>query len=164
MTDTTPDTVPAYFEVFDLDPVFTWRCNLCGRNVNDAPCLEHAPTEVPGLILARCEKDPRHNVFIYANEGAEAYGTGCTACDNIALADTALRLRHATHRLWRRSRLTRRVLGLAYRLCLISGWGTDYNLYCAGCISVLYFRNPLATWRERRLSRFYERFARGLEG
>jgi len=150
MTDTTPATVPAYCEELTTWPELLWTCNLCGGDVGEAPCPEHAPTAVPGLVLAYCANNPRHNVFVYASELTEEFPVACTACDNIALAETNLRLTHAAHARWRRSRLVRRLLRLATHLCLINGYGTRYNLYCYGCIDLVCLANPITIYRSRR--------------
>lgn len=149
MTDTTP-TVPAYCEELTTWPELLWTCNLCGRDVGEAPCPEHAPTAVPGLTLAYCANNPRHSVFVYATELTEEFPLVCIACDNISLAESNLRLCHAAHARWRRSRLVRRLLRLATDLCLINGFGTRHNLYCHGCIDLVAIANPISIFCSRR--------------
>ena len=149
---------PTYCEVLETWPEFVWHCNVCGCDVGDGPCPEHAPTHVPGLVLVRCEKDPRHNIFIYANEIAEEYPVGCSACYAADLGESVLRLTHVAHRWWRRSRTVRRALSVAYGLGLLRGYGTRHNLYCHGCVDAVYPGNPIKIWRERREQRAFDRW------
>lgn len=51
---------------------------------------------------------------------------------------------HARHGAWRRWRISRRLLGKAYQLGLIAGWGVQGNRYCRSCVDHI-------GWRGRRL-------------
>lgn len=63
--------------------------------------------------------------------------------------------RHARHGAWRRWRFTRWLLGWAYQLGVISGWGTTSTSACTGCVSRICWRGqryyvlglPRDTWR-----------------
>jgi hypothetical protein len=41
-------------------------CTTCNRPVDDTPCPEHAPTEVPGLVRALCAAVPPHHWWTLA--------------------------------------------------------------------------------------------------
>lgn len=55
-----------------------WVCSHCTNRVDDQPCPEHAPKDVPGLRLVECEAgEQRHYLFAHDRDD---YGHGCPWC------------------------------------------------------------------------------------
>lgn len=124
----------------DLDgyPDAYYICNTCGAKLDDAPCAEHAPLNVPGLILIDCDATPRHYAWTL---DSEAYPPTCMACAWRDLYDRHSKCEHSRHRAWRRWRITRWVARWAYALGIISGSATSYGGGgCHGCLSRVCWR------------------------
>lgn len=101
-------------------------CSTCERSVDDGPCPDHAPREVPGLALVECEATPRHWAWVLASD-ANGYGIPCYAC---MLNEQAAERRAAEDRRnqhwvnrWRYWSLTSKVASRAYVLGVIGGYG-----------------------------------------
>jgi hypothetical protein len=115
--------------------VFGFTCGTCGRAVDDAPCPDHAPLEVPGLVLAECDATPRHpHTFLHASE---AYPPPCMYCAYDALRAEHAPCEHSHHGAWRSWGITRKALHRLRMLGVVSGGWTAYSEHCRGCVSHL---------------------------
>lgn len=128
-TATQPDAAPAYREVFVVDDddtgqedVYEFRCQPCGRNVDDEPCPDHAPLDVPGLRQVGCG-EPGHRTWTVDRDD---YGLPCPWCAWREADQRAadLRVRVDWHGRWRGTRAARWAARWAYRLGVISGYST----------------------------------------
>ena len=142
MSTTTP-----YLEVFgcrlatedscehDGDCDWDWSCGTCGRSLAGGPCPDHAPVDIPGLMLAECTAEPPHpRTWVLANEWC---GAPCMYCAYEALRAEHAPCEHSRHWPWRRWKVTHKAL---YRLRLagvVSGGWTGYSEHCNGCVSHL---------------------------
>lgn len=144
-------TATAYCEDFNLydehdepinGPHFT--CSICGADVEDRPCPEHAPlTAPPGLRLAECNALPNHYVFVHDRDD---YGYPCPECRCAAYVQREMEANQCQHWPWRRWKITGRLLGWAASAGLIAGYsvtfGMDGHDGCRGRVS----------WRGKRHS------------
>jgi hypothetical protein len=112
---------------------YGFTCGSCGRPVDDGPCSDHAPLDVPGLQLAECDTQPRHpRTWFLASDG---YPPPCMYCSYDVLAENHAGCAHSHHWPWRRWKLTR---SAAYRLTLLGvspGAWIIHDGYCRGCFS-----------------------------
>jgi len=118
------------------DCTFGFRCGTCGRGVDDGPCPDHAPLDVPGLALAECTAEPGHpRAWFLA--GDAIYPPPCPFCQYEALRAEHAPCEHSHHGPWRSWKVTHKAL---YRLRLLGviggGWNT-YDEHCRGCVSHL---------------------------
>jgi hypothetical protein len=113
-------------------PQWGFRCRICARPVDDGPCPEHAPREVPGLALVECSAEPRHYLWAAAND---AYGTGCPACALDRAAEAHRCCEHSRHRAWRRWKVTHRLASRAYILGIARGGTVTFSPECRGCLT-----------------------------
>lgn len=127
-----PDTTtPAYFETLimgdgpdgRLDCYFA--CNLCDRRLDDGPCPQHAPLNVPGLQLADCTAEPRH-ARTWVLDG-DTYGAPCMYCAYDAMNERVKYLERCRHRGWRRTRPFKWLAGCAYSLGIVIGYGISHG-------------------------------------
>lgn len=121
------DTTTAYFETLvlgetpdgELDCYFA--CNICDRRLDDGPCPDHAPLNVPGLQLADCYAEPRHpRTWALAGDN---YGIPCMYCAYDALDERVQYLERCRHWAWRRTKLFKKLAGRAYALGIVGGYG-----------------------------------------
>ncbi|MEU7980513.1 hypothetical protein AB0B63_18515 [Micromonospora sp. NPDC049081] len=75
-----------------------FACNVCDTPVDDRPCPQHAPTEVPGLRLVDCKAEPRHLLWVHDRDD---YGTPCYLCAYIEQAEQERQARQCRHWGWR---------------------------------------------------------------
>ncbi|MGI8333433.1 hypothetical protein ACRYCC_26070 [Actinomadura scrupuli] len=129
--DLDPGQSPAYLEVFVMDdrpdgnPDCYFACNICERRLDDGPCPDHAPLNVPGLQLVECDAQPRHpHVWMVASE---AYDPPCMYCAYELQQGRIDELTRCRHWGWRRSRLFGRVASRAYGLGVVTGYGTSFG-------------------------------------
>ena len=120
-----------YYESFRMEDdhpagLIGFVCSTCERSVDDGPCPDHAPRDVPGLALVECEATPRHWAWVLASD-ANGYGIPCYRC---ILGEQAAERRESEDRRnrrwvnrWRYWPLTRKAASWAYRLGVISGYG-----------------------------------------
>lgn len=128
------DVGDAYFEtlVFFEDERAGFACNQCARDVSETPCPDHAPLAVPGLHQAECEADPPH--VVYGLDGDHCgYGMPCPLCMVAEYVERERQARWCRHWGWRRWPVTAWVLGWAYRLGVVSGYGISYGEGHDGC-------------------------------
>lgn len=126
-----PETATAYFEMLvmgeaeDGSTVCHFACNICDRNVDDEPCPDHAPTDVPGLTLTECTAEPRHaRVWTLAGDYYDAPCMYCVADDQAKKIAYHERCRHWG---WRRTRLAHWAALKAYSLGIAGGGGAEYS-------------------------------------
>lgn len=121
----------------DGDCSWGFACGTCGRSVDGGPCPDHAPLDVPGLLLAECDAQPRHpHTFFLATD---AYPPPCMYCSYEALLAAHDPCEHSHHGPWRRWRATHKAVHWLSLLGVMSGGWTTHSAYCAGCISHLRF-------------------------
>lgn len=120
-----PDDTNGYPDVYYI-------CNTCGTKVDDAPCAEHAPLNVPGLVLVDCDATPRHYMWTVDSEG---YPSGCVACGWREIYDKHSTCEHSHHGPWRRWRITKWANLKAYSLGITGGHGASYGGGCHGCVT-----------------------------
>lgn len=128
---TTQTDQTAYFETIvctdKSDGSADWHyiCNLCSRRLDDGPCPDHAPTDIPGLRLVECDAEPRHpSVWFVDGDYYEPPCMYCISADQAKRIDYFQRCRHWA---WRRTRLFSRITGRAYALGIIGGSGSSYG-------------------------------------
>lgn len=121
-----------------VDGLGDWyfACNICARRLDDQPCPDHAPTEVPGLRLVECDANPPHRMW---RVDGDQYDPPCMICEAAALQARLDWHERCRHWGWRRWRITHRLAGKAYVLGLIAGHGTG-GRHCKGCLSHLGWR------------------------
>lgn len=141
-----------YYEVFVMDDEYPagkcgFLCSTCRRPVDDAPCPDHAPHEVPGLALVECEATPRHWAWVLAGDG-NGYGIPCYRCilDEQAAERRATEDRRNGHWVnrWRYWKLTGWAASWAYRLGVISGYGAEMGAHEGWRVHAIGWR-----WRSR---------------
>lgn len=122
-------TEQPYKELFVMEPTEDgspdcyFVCNVCERSVDDGPCPDHAPLNVPGLQLVECDASPRHpHVWMV---DSEAYGPPCMSCLYDAQKEKLDYLQRCRHTWVRRTRLFRRLARYAYALGIVVGYGTS---------------------------------------
>ena len=138
-------TTTAYLEAFGCrleteddhdhpgDCDWGYSCSQCGRRVDDGPCPDHAPVEVPGLMLADCDAEPRHALtWFLATDG---YPPPCMYCAYAAMQEAHRGCEHSHHRAWRRWKVTRKVAGRLYSLGVVSGYSLVGGGGCNGCLT-----------------------------
>jgi hypothetical protein len=127
-------------------------CNTCDRPVDLGPCPNHAPREVPGLVLAECGAEPRHWVWTLAGD---YYEPPCPRCQ-LAEYDERERLaRQCKHWGWRSWMATRWLTSKAYTLGVIAGSGSAWGDGHDWCVDSVRWRGgrvyvlgvPVNTWR-----------------
>jgi hypothetical protein len=134
-----------YLEVLDMrtdaDGFFIayFSCNVCGQNVDNAPCPDHAPLNVPGLQLIECDAIPRHPYAWLVC--SEAHPPQCFWCRALTLQADIDEFRACKHWPWRRSHITYRIYSWMYALGIISShlisWGgPDHR----GCVDGAHWR------------------------
>lgn len=136
----------------DLPCQWGFRCSVCHADVNERPCAEHAPREVPGLRLADCTANPPH--VTYGHE-REDYGLPCPWCQLAERAERDRLARQCRHWGWRRWAVTRWAEGWAYRLGITSGGGAKWGDGCNWCVDHIRFTGrrvyllgvPRGVWR-----------------
>jgi hypothetical protein len=120
---------------FDADDQVTcgYRCNICGRPVDDTngACPDHTPLEYPGLQLAECGAEPRHAYTWFLDD--DGYGAPCMYCVYEAVRDAHAGCEHSHHGPWRRWKVTHRLAGWAYTLGITSASSYRYDGNCSGC-------------------------------
>lgn len=140
-----PATAHPYLETFtcgmtdtgELDYYFA--CNVCERRVDDGPCADHAPLNVPGLQLADCDTEPRHpHTFFHASD---AYPPPCMYCVSQSQQEQIDRLTACRHWPWRRWKLSGRIASWLYALGLVAGYGFTNSSTCHGCLCSFRFGN-----------------------
>ena len=110
-----------------------FRCGTCGRPVDDGPCPDHAPLNVPGLVLADCDAVPRHpHTFFLASDG---YPPPCMYCSYEALRAAHAPCAHSHHGPWRRWRRVHRVLHWRVLAGVANGAWWTQDQHCRGCLS-----------------------------
>lgn len=118
-------------------------CATCDTDVTWQPCPEHAPVDVPGLVLAECDAaEPHARTWVLARENG--YGTPCPWC---LLADARAAhdgCEHALHGRWRSWSVTKRVLSLLSRVGAAT-YAARYSKDCRGCRT-----NIRIGWRRSR--------------
>jgi hypothetical protein len=140
------DTIPAYIETFgcyletedgcEHDGPCEWgyRCGTCGVGLDDGPCPEHAPTEVPGLMLTDCAAPAQHRrTWVHANDGG--YGAPCMDCAYDAKDEAHRGCAHSHHHAWHRWKITHKLAGYGYSLGFVQGHGTSWGGGCNGCMT-----------------------------
>jgi hypothetical protein len=116
---------------------YTFFCNICGADAGDAPCPDHAPLDVPGLVLVECDATPQHpRSWVLAGD---AYPPPCHWCAYQDLADAHAPCRHARHGAWRRWTITHKMLGWLYALGVIGSRTIIHDRYCDGCTDHIRF-------------------------
>jgi hypothetical protein len=141
------ETTTPYLEVFGCHDAtedgckhedvcaYGFTCGTCGRPVDDGPCPDHAPLNVPGLVLAECDATPRHpHTFFFASE---AYPPPCMYCSYDALRREHAPCRHSHHGAWRSWDVTHAVLHRLRMLGAVSGGWMSWDEHCRGCVSHL---------------------------
>jgi hypothetical protein len=93
-------------------------CNQCGIILDGAPCPEHGPNNVPGMVKVVCPTG-RHHYWVVAGD---YYDGPCYPC----MYTEATRPAPCTHRAWRRWRLTWKA-GLHLLPSRIAGVGISYG-------------------------------------
>lgn len=154
MADT--DTlVPHYVETFVMDEDHPtgqcgFICSICRYDVSDGPCPDHAPTDVPGLRLVDCTKEPRHWLWVH---DAEDYGCPCYQCLVNEQADRDAEARQCRHWPWRRWKATRWVCGQMYASGIASSGGTlswgDGHSWCQSRLPHLRGKRVYILWVDR---------------
>jgi hypothetical protein len=126
-----PDTATAYYEtlVMDEDPqgdtICYFACNICERRLDDGPCPDHAPLDVPGLQLAECDAKRRHAcTWVLAGDN---YGVPCMYCAYDTLNERLKYLDRCRHWGWRRTRLFKKLADRAYALGIVGGYGISHG-------------------------------------
>lgn len=114
---------------------WTWQCNGCGRDVSGKPCPEHAPAEVPGLQMIRCEAG-HGPTWVVDDDGYEPSCPWCVIADEVKAHEGC---EHAAHGRWRRWKVVHRALSRLYALGVVSGHGTVYGRGCHGCATGISF-------------------------
>lgn len=117
----------------DPDSQWGFVCNTCRRSVNEQPCPQHAPRDVPGLQRAECTATPPHPP--YWTLASDGYPAGCPTCQYLIARDEHAGCAHSGHRAWRRWRASYRLLGLLSRARIVTAYGATYDGHCHGCIS-----------------------------
>jgi hypothetical protein len=139
------ETLTPYLEVFGCygaaedgcehegDCAWGFSCGTCGRLVDSGPCPDHAPLDVPGLVLAECTATPRHpHTFFFASDG---YPPPCMYCACDALRAAHAPCEHSRHGPWRRWRAVHRVLHWLVLAGVANGARWTQDQYCRGCLS-----------------------------
>lgn len=127
--------VEAYREQFvwpdaaDTYPYFA--CNVCGLDVGDVPCPEHAPTMIPGLRLVDCTAGPRHLLWAHDRDD---YGYPCPMCVVVQHNAEQSERDRCRHWPWRSWTVTKRAAGWAYTLGAISGYSVGTVNGCNWCV------------------------------
>jgi len=116
-----------------------YACGTCGRPVDDGPCPDHAPLDVPGLMLADCAAEPRHpRTWLLANDAG--YGAPCMYCAYDTVNTAHAGCEHSRHGRWRRSRVIYRLLGYGYSLGFVASRGITWDGGgCGGCMTGIRF-------------------------
>lgn len=148
------DTLTAYCEEFVTDDehpagLYAFACNICDRSVDDGPCPDHAPTDIPGLRLVDCAAEPRHLLWVVDRED---YGVPCFLCIAQEKWDLDRLAQQCRHWPWRHWRLTGRLASWASALGVISGYGIHYGQGHLGCRTFpnsLRGRRPYVLWVQR---------------
>jgi hypothetical protein len=130
MTATIQAQAEPYFETLAMDDEHPsgkvgFVCATCRREVDNQPCRDHAPVEVPGLELVECDATPRHWSWVLASD-ANGYGIPCWQCEvgresKARYEDAEQRAKHWTRR-WRGWTATRWIISKAHSLGVISGY------------------------------------------
>ncbi|MFI6228577.1 hypothetical protein ACIBCR_14850 [Micromonospora echinospora] len=138
------NTGTAYQELFVLTddeytgpPGTSFACSICGTPVDDRPCPDHAPTQVPGLRLVDCDNEPPHIIFVH---DADDYGVPCFQCRLAEYAEQERQARQCRHGGWHSWRITGRLATLAYGLGITSGNAYSYGDGHDGCVTDIRFR------------------------
>ena len=141
------ETTTAYLETFGChleteddhdhpgDCEWGFACSACGRRVDDEPCPDHAPADVPGLQLADCDAQPRHPRTWFL--ATDSYPPPCMYCSCAALQAAHQGCEHSHHRAWRRWKLTHRLAGRLYSLGVVKGYGLAGGGGCNFCLTGL---------------------------
>ena len=110
-------------------------CALCPGEHADT-CV-HTPVErLDQLELIGCDAEPRHHETWTRRDPEAWYPPGCPYCWHDNARDQHAGCEHSHHWPWRRWQISHRVLGWAYSLGLVAGWGVSYDApHCYGCIS-----------------------------
>lgn len=129
---TAPQPYQELFTVGDMpdgdgSPDCYFVCNICDRRVDDAPCPDHAPINVPGLFLVPCDATPRHVRVWILDFDTRDYGVPCMYCAHEAMQERVEWLERCRHWPWRRWKLLWRLASLAYGLGVIAGYGGSYG-------------------------------------
>lgn len=132
----------AYRELFVWDDEHPnhhvgFLCSICGQPVDDRPCPDHAPVNVPGLRLVECSTEPRHWLWVL---DCEDYGAPCYRCELNDLYERQRQAEACRHWPWRRWKLTHRAGSLAYQLGVIAGSGTQWGNGCNHCLTGVRWR------------------------
>lgn len=135
MSDTT--ITAAYCELFthfdeDVPGDAYFTCSVCDRSVDDKPCVDHAPVEVPGLRLTECAAERGHYAFVHDRDD---YGVQCPYCRLDEYAEQDRQARQCRHWGWRSWRITRYLTRRAYSLGVISGSCTSFGDGHDGCVT-----------------------------
>lgn len=121
----------------DGDHDWGWACGTCRRDLADGPCPEHAPVDVPGLMVTDCTAEPRHaRTWVLASDG---YGAPCMYCAYDAESAAHEGCEHSHHHRWRRSRIAARLLGCGYSLGFVACYGHRWGGGCRRCLTGVRF-------------------------
>jgi hypothetical protein len=97
------------------------------------------PEAPPGFVRIPCDATPRHWPM-YTVADSDFYDASCPSCEYEALTAIHAPYAHSRHGVWRRWKVTQWMLGRAYTLGLISGWGITWDGHCDGCATGPHFR------------------------
>jgi len=113
-----------------------WACGTCGRPVDDGPCPDHAPLDVPGLMLTECTTaEPRHpRTWVLASD---SYGAPCMYCAYDAVSSAHAGCAHSHHWPWRRWTVTHKVLHWLVLAGVTRGGWFTHDSHCRGCVDHL---------------------------
>lgn len=101
----------------------------------DSTGAEVHPVTVHDLVKVDCTAEPAHEPMWMKFDDELWWAPSCPICSYERERDAHAGCRHSHHRAWRRWKITRRALGWAYSMGLVSGWGQTYDGYCNGCVS-----------------------------
>lgn len=136
--------------------VYAFRCNICGRDLTDGSCPDHAPRDIPGLRLVECDRTPPHVGWVV---DAEDYGVPCPWCslDYETQRVAELEVQRDRHGRWRGWPITFRLARWAYALGVTSGscYGTCRQAGHGWCVKYVTLRGsrpyvlgwPRNNWR-----------------
>lgn len=113
-----------------------YACGTCGCPVDDGPCPDHAPLDIPGLMLADCGAVPRHpRTWLIANDAG--YGAPCMYCAYDAESAAHAPCAHSHHWPWRHWAVTHKTLHWLVLAGVTRGGWFTHDTHCRGCVDHL---------------------------
>jgi hypothetical protein len=101
-----------------------FSCNQCGRRLDDEPCPDHAPVDVPGLRRVVCDKAGHPRMWFL---DGDYYDPPCMYCVSAGQAERIAHYERCRHWAWRRMRIFRRAAGYARSLGIVTGYSTSWG-------------------------------------